>query len=107
MRVVCRLASRDVRAPGSTSTIAAGPPGRSCSGMAPGPVPLSLATLALAACSDPPPIRAEAWPEADALFRQDPRWLGADAALTVDLGGDRVLWLFGDTFVAKGDPATR
>jgi len=44
--------------------------------------------------------RAEAWPEADRLFHQDPRWLGADAAFSVDLGGQRVLWLFGDTFIA-------
>jgi hypothetical protein len=43
---------------------------------------------------------AQPWPEADALFHQDPRWLGADVAYSVDLGGGRVLWLFGDTFVA-------
>lgn len=43
---------------------------------------------------------AAAWPDADRLFHQDPRWLGADAAFSVDLGGDRVLWLFGDSFVA-------
>ncbi len=42
-----------------------------------------------------------AWPEADELFRSDPRWLGADGAFSIDLGNDRVLWLFGDTFVAR------
>jgi hypothetical protein len=47
-----------------------------------------------------PVYTAEAWPEADALFHQDPRWLGADGAFSVDLGAGRVLWLFGDTFVA-------
>ena len=51
----------------------------------------------------PPPssdlLYAEPWPEADALFRSDPRWLGADDAYTVDLGAGRVLWLFADTFV--------
>ena len=41
------------------------------------------------------------WPEADALFRNDPVWIGADAAYSVDLGHGRVLWLFGDTFIAK------
>jgi hypothetical protein len=41
-----------------------------------------------------------AWPEADRLFHSDPRWLGADAAFSVDLGRGRVLWLFGDSFVA-------
>lgn len=40
------------------------------------------------------------WPEADALFHRDPRWLGSDCAYSVDLGGGRVLWLFGDTFIA-------
>jgi hypothetical protein len=40
------------------------------------------------------------WPEADKLFHSDPRWLGADAAFTVDLGKNRVLWLFGDTWIA-------
>ena len=44
----------------------------------------------------------QAWPEADALFQHDPAWLGADAAFTVDLGKARVLWLFGDTFIARG-----
>jgi hypothetical protein len=44
---------------------------------------------------------AQAWPEADRLFHQSDRWLGADAAFSIDLGGDRVLWLFGDTFVAR------
>lgn len=40
------------------------------------------------------------WPDADKLFHSDPRWLGADAAFTVDLGKNRVLWLFGDTWIA-------
>jgi len=44
-------------------------------------------------------LRAAAWPEADALFRADPTWRGADAAYSVPLSGDRTLWLFGDTFV--------
>ena len=57
---------------------------------------------AIAACSSPEPVdRGEQWPEAAALFRQDPRWLGGDGALTIPLGTDRTLWLFGDTFVAK------
>jgi hypothetical protein len=39
------------------------------------------------------------WPEADQLFRRDPRWLGTDAASSVDLGGGRILWLFGDSWI--------
>jgi hypothetical protein len=46
-------------------------------------------------------IESRAWPEADQLFRSDPRWLGGDAAFSVDLGAGRVLWLFGDSFVAR------
>jgi hypothetical protein len=61
-----------------------------------------LLSPAALSCSDPsiapPPgatTTAQAWPEADALFHQDPRWLGADAAYSVDLGGGRVLGLCG------------
>ncbi|HEY3450323.1 MAG TPA: hypothetical protein VGK67_28465 [Myxococcales bacterium] len=53
------------------------------------------------ACVPAKTYTAKAWPEADALFRQSDRWTGADAAYSVDLGNDRILWLFGDTFVSK------
>ena len=46
--------------------------------------------------------RTEPWPEADRLFHGDMRWLGSDGAYSVDLGRDRVLWLFGDTFIGDG-----
>lgn len=52
-------------------------------------------------------VGAAAWPEADALFHQDPRWLGADDAYSIDLGGDRVLWLFADTFIATSAAQVR
>jgi len=48
-----------------------------------------------------------AFNEAEELFHQDPRWLGADAALSVPLGNGRTVWLFGDTFVAKTDAHVR
>ena len=44
---------------------------------------------------------------ADGLFHQEPRWLGADGAYSIALGGDRVVWLFGDTFVATSDALVR
>src|SRR5205085_10439079 len=47
------------------------------------------------------------WPEAGRLFHQDPRWLGADGAYSVDLGAGRSLWLFGDTFVATSAASLR
>ena len=43
---------------------------------------------------------AGAYPEAEKIFHFNPGWLGADAALTIPLGKERTLWLFGDTFVA-------
>ncbi len=50
---------------------------------------------------------ARPWASADALFRSDPRWLGADAAYSVPLDGERVLWLFGDTFIGDGKTTRR
>ncbi|MBU0518892.1 DUF4185 domain-containing protein [bacterium] len=52
-------------------------------------------------------LQTTPWPEADSLFRTNPRWLGADDAYSVDLGNNRVLWLFADTFVAISDQHTR
>jgi hypothetical protein len=52
-------------------------------------------------------IQAEPWPEADALFRTDPKWLGSDDAYSVDLGNGRTLWLFGDTFISRSFLNTR
>ncbi|HEX6813700.1 MAG TPA: hypothetical protein VF384_18920 [Planctomycetota bacterium] len=78
--------------------------------------PAASALLALcAACTAPAPVAppapaawdAEPWPVADALFQRDPRWLGGDAVYSVDLGGDRILWLFGDSFVATSDRRDR
>jgi len=53
--------------------------------------------------SDPAAGWGEPWPEADAIFHRDALFRGADAAFSIDLGNGRVLWLFGDTFVAH-DP---
>lgn len=44
---------------------------------------------------------ARPWPEMEALFRRDPRWLGGDAILSIPLAPDRTLWLFGDSLVAR------
>jgi hypothetical protein len=52
-------------------------------------------------------LEVQSWPQADRLFRQDPRWLGGDGASSVDLGGGRVLWLFGDSFVAPPQGGSR
>lgn len=48
-----------------------------------------------------------AFADAEVLFRRDPRWLGADAALSIPLSDERTLWLFGDTFVATSEAFLR
>ena len=48
---------------------------------------------------------AHAWKPGDELFRSDSRWLGADAAYSVPLDNELVLWLFGDTFIGDGSVA--
>jgi len=47
------------------------------------------------------------WIEADQLFHQDYRWKGADGAYSIDLGEERVLWLFADTYIAYKAPYAR
>jgi hypothetical protein len=54
-----------------------------------------------------PCFEASAWREADQLFHRDPNWMGADVASSVDLGGGRTLWLFGDTWVDPSGKGTR
>ena len=76
---------------------------------------LAHAALLAAACTSSPGaidagacgVSLASWPEADALFTRDPQWIGADAAYSVDLGGGRVLWLCGDSFVAKDASRSR
>ena len=62
----------------------------------------------LAACGMPhAPVDATLWPEADPLFHTDPDWIGGDGAYSIDLGGARVLWLFGDSFIARSPARVR
>jgi hypothetical protein len=56
---------------------------------------------------DPPCFEASPWREADRLFHRDPHWLGADVASSVDLGGGRTLWLFGDSWIDPTGSGTR
>lgn len=66
-----------------------------------------VGVLGTSGCGAAADARARAWPQADALFRRDERWLGADAAYSVPLSGERTLWLFGDTFVATSQAHVR
>jgi len=52
-------------------------------------------------------IETKRWPEAERLFRSDPRWQGGDGASSVDLKWGRVLWLFGDSFINEAGKRTR
>ena len=54
--------------------------------------------------AEAPCFEVSAWRAADSLFRRDPHWVGADGASSVELGGGRTLWLFGDTWI---DPSGR
>jgi hypothetical protein len=54
-----------------------------------------------------PCFEASAWREADLLFLRDPHWVGGDGAFSIDLGNDRTLWLFGDTFIDVSGSHTR
>ena len=62
---------------------------------------LMLIPLAVAMSVVPPQVKATSAPEYDALFQRENDWVGADGNFSVDLGGGRLLWLFGDTFVGK------
>src|SRR4051812_32924952 len=66
-------------------------------------VRLFICGVLLGACADAPGAltgHGQRLLAADVLFHQEPRWLGGDGAYTIDLGDDRTLWLFGDSFVA-------
>jgi hypothetical protein len=59
---------------------------------------IALLAAFLAGCAAPPPSASEL----DDLFSPETSlWRGADAAYSVPLSRDRILWLFGDTFVAS------
>ena len=82
-----------------------------CQGRVPTWLSLVLVMLSIIACSSShltsngPTGRS--FTEADVLFHRDPRWLGADAALSVPLASGRTLWLFGDTFIAESNAHVR
>jgi Domain of unknown function (DUF4185) len=58
-------------------------------------------------CLSPAALASTGWADAQKLFRGDPSWLGGDAAFSADLGGGRVLWLFGDSFVSPNASGSR
>ena len=82
-----------------------------CQGRVPVRLLLILLALAVAAslslgCIATGPA-GRAFAEAERLFHQDPRWLGGDGALSIRLSDNRILWLFGDTFIATSNARVR
>lgn len=65
------------------------------------------ATNGTTATLDGRQITTNTWPDATARFRGKGPWLGADSAYSIDLGGGRVLWLFGDTFIDPSADGSR
>ncbi len=70
-----------------------------------------LLSLAVVACLSIGCIASRpagrAFVEAERLFHQDPRWLGGDGALSIRLSDNRILWLFGDSFIATSGAHVR
>jgi hypothetical protein len=62
---------------------------------------LLIIFLFLAACQTQPRFSVEPLPRYEALFQRTSGWTGGDGAYSTPLGADRVLWLFGDTFVGE------
>jgi hypothetical protein len=59
------------------------------------------------ACGTPVSQMATSWPEADKLFLRDRHWVGGDGAYSINLGGGRILWLFGDSWIDKDGEGKR
>ncbi|MEQ4210125.1 DUF4185 domain-containing protein [Actinopolymorpha sp. B9G3] len=53
------------------------------------------------------PHSGRAWPEADRLFRTDPHWVGGDGSYSLQVGNDRVVWIFADTFISLAGKGRR
>ena len=70
-------------------------------------------SVGLASAATPPRLieapcfEASAWREADSLFRRSPHWIGADGAYSIDLGNNRTMWLFGDTWIDPSGQQSR
>jgi len=58
-----------------------------------------LLLLFLGACQAPLRLTVEPLPGYEAMFQSTSGWTGGDGAYSTALSDDRILWLFGDTFV--------
>lgn len=61
-----------------------------------------LLLLLVTACGHhPPAFTVERLPGYEALFEPSQGWAGGDGVFSVGLDHDRILWLFGDTFIGE------
>lgn len=61
-----------------------------------------LITLFLfVACMPRPDISVEVLPEYEALFQKENGWTGADGAYSILLSSNKILWVFGDTWIGQ------
>jgi hypothetical protein len=60
-----------------------------------------LSLFPLAACQSDLRFTVETLPRYEALFRRPSGWTGGDGAYSAALGGERFLWLFGDSLIGE------
>ena len=70
-------------------------------------VVILLVFFLLNGCQTQPRVTVEPLPRYDAAFQRTAGWTGGDGAHSVALGGGRVLWLFGDSFVGRVEGSRR
>jgi len=63
--------------------------------------------LLLWACQPLPKPAVETMPAYEAIFAPSQGWIGADAIYSVRLAPERMLWLFGDTFLGRVEGGRR
>ncbi|MGD8765738.1 MAG: DUF4185 domain-containing protein [Desulfobacteraceae bacterium] len=57
--------------------------------------------IIMVACSPRPNISVEILPDYEALFTNEKGWTGADGAYSIMLSNEKILWLFGDTWIGR------
>lgn len=70
-------------------------------------ITLALLLAGCPAVGDGTSLEVERTASIDRLFRQDPRWLGTASTTSLELGDDRTLWLFGESFISTNGTALR
>jgi hypothetical protein len=64
-------------------------------------IPLFFLFLLILGCASGPRFSVETLPRYDACFERNEGWTGGDGVYSVALTKERILWLFGDTWIGK------